>query len=94
MKMEARKRQGNRTDLTFTPVVSKLNTYEELAQESGESREQIRRFIRLTFLIKELLDMVDDGRIAFNSLNLPINKFICSNNTFLLLQKARSTSGN
>ena len=62
--MEARKRQGKRTDLTFTPVVSKLNTYEELAQESGDSREQIRRFIRLTFLIKELLDMVDDSRIA------------------------------
>ena len=52
MKMEARRRQGKRTDLTFTPVVSKLNTYEELAQESGDSREQIRRFIRLTFLIK------------------------------------------
>lgn len=64
MKMEARKRQGKRTDLTFTPVVSKLNTYEELAQESGDSREQIRRFIRLTFLIKELLDMVDDSIIA------------------------------
>ena len=64
MKMEARKRQGKRTDLTFTTVVSKLNTYEELAQESGDSREQIRRFIRLTFLIKELLDMVDDSRIA------------------------------
>ena len=64
MKMEARKRQGKRTDLSFTPVVSKLNTYEELAQESGDSREQIRRFIRLTFLIKELLDMVDDSRIA------------------------------
>jgi ParB family chromosome partitioning protein len=64
MKMEARKRQWKRTDLTFTPVVSKLNTYEELAQESGDSREQIRRFIRLTFLIKELLDMVDDSRIV------------------------------
>ncbi len=65
MKMEARKRQGVRTDLTFTPVVSKLNSYEELAYENGESREQIRRYIRLTYLIKELLDMVDDGRIAF-----------------------------
>ena len=62
--MEARKRQVKRTDLTFTSVVPKLNTYEELAQESGDSREQIRRFIRLTFLIKELLDMVDDSRIA------------------------------
>ena len=65
MKMEARKRQGVCTDLTFTPVVSKLNSYEELAHENGESREQIRRYIRLTYLIKELLDMVDDGRIAF-----------------------------
>ena len=64
MKMEARKRQGVRTDLTFTPVVSKLNSYEELAHENGESREQIRRYIRLTYLIKELLDMVDDSRIA------------------------------
>lgn len=64
MKVEARKRQGKRTDLTFTPVVSKLNTYEEIAQENGDSREQIRRYIRLTYLIKEILDMVDDGRIA------------------------------
>lgn len=64
MKMEARKRQGKRTDLTSTPVVSKLNNYEKLAQECGESREQIRRYIRLTYLIKELLDMVDEGRIA------------------------------
>lgn len=64
MKIEARKRQGKRTDLTFTPVVSKLNSYEELAQECGDSREQIRRYIRLTYLIKELLQMVDDGRIA------------------------------
>jgi ParB family chromosome partitioning protein len=44
--------------------VSKLNNYEKLAQECGESREQIRRYIRLTYLIKELLDMVDEGRIA------------------------------
>ena len=65
MKMEARKRQGARTDLTSTPVVSKLRTDEAVGNEIGESREQIRRYIRLTYLIKELLDMVDDGRIAF-----------------------------
>ena len=65
MKMEARKRQGARTDLTSTPVVSKLRTDEAVGNETGESREQIRRYIRLTYLIKELLDMVDDGRIAF-----------------------------
>ena len=64
MKMEARKRQGARTDLTSTPVVSKLRTDEAVGNEIGESREQIRRYIRLTYLIKELLDMVDDSRIA------------------------------
>ena len=65
MKIEARKRQGARTDLTSTPVVSKLRTDEAVGNETGESREQIRRYIRLTYLIKEILDMVDDGRIAF-----------------------------
>ena len=65
MKMEARKRQGARTDLTSTPVVAKLRTDEAIGNETGESREQIRRYIRLTYLIKEILDMVDDGRIAF-----------------------------
>ena len=64
MKMEARKRQGKRTDLTSTPLVSKLRTDEAVGLENGESREQVRRYIRLTYLIKELLDMVDDGRIA------------------------------
>ena len=65
MKMDARKRQGSRTDLTSTPLVSKLRTDEAVGNEIGESREQIRRYIRLTYLIKELLDMVDNGRIAF-----------------------------
>ena len=65
MKMEARKRQGKRTDLTSTPLVSKLRTDEAVGLENGESREQVRRYIRLTYLIRELLDMVDDGRIAF-----------------------------
>ena len=65
MKMEARKRQGARTDLTSTPVVAKLRTDEAIGRENGDSKEQVRRYIRLTYLIKEILDMVDDGRIAF-----------------------------
>ena len=65
MKMEARKRQGARTDLTSTPVVAKLRTDEAIGLENGDSKEKVRRYIRLTYLIKEILDMVDDGRIAF-----------------------------
>ena len=57
MKMEARKRQGARVDLTSTPVVSKFRTDEMIGNEIGESREQIRRYIRLTFLTKNLLKM-------------------------------------
>lgn len=64
MKMEARKRQGARVDLTSTPVVSKFRTDEMIGNEIGESREQIRRYIRLTFLTKNLLKMVDEGCIA------------------------------
>jgi ParB family chromosome partitioning protein len=64
MKMDARKSQGKRTDLTSTPVVSKLRTDEKVGLENGESREQIRRYIRLTYLIYDLLQMVDEGRIA------------------------------
>ena len=65
MKMEAMKRQGERTDLTSTPLVEKLRTNEKIGEETGESREQIRRYIRLTKLIPELLQMVDDKKIAF-----------------------------
>ena len=57
-------RQGKRTDLTSTPVVSKLRTNEILGKETGESRETIRRYIRLTELILPILDMVDEGKIA------------------------------
>ena len=57
-------RQGQRSDLTSTPVVSKSRSNEELGSEHGESREQVRRYIRLTNLIPEILQMVDDGRIA------------------------------
>ncbi|PWJ47796.1 ParB/RepB/Spo0J family partition protein [Faecalicatena contorta] len=64
MKLEAMSRQGQRTDLTSTPVVSKFRANEELAKQAGESRETIRRYIRLTELITPLLDMVDEGKIA------------------------------
>lgn len=64
MKLDAMNRQGKRTDLTSTPSVSKFRTNETLAQQVGESRETIRRYIRLTELIPSILDMVDEGRIA------------------------------
>ena len=64
MRLEAMNRQGQRTDLTSTPSESKLRTNEEFGKEVGESREQIRRYIRLTNLIPELLELVDEGRIA------------------------------
>ena len=68
MRLEAMKRQGQRTDLTSTPVVEKLSGKEALSvtrmgEEVGESREQIRRYIRLTELVPELLEYVDEGRI-------------------------------
>jgi ParB family chromosome partitioning protein len=65
MKMDAMKRQGARTDLTSSPVGTKLRTDEKIADESGESRNQIHRYIRLTELTSELLELVDQGRIAF-----------------------------
>lgn len=66
MKLEAMNHQGKRNDLTSTQVGSKLRTNEQFAEEIGESREQIRRYIRLTELIPELLNMVDEKRIALN----------------------------
>ena len=67
MRLEAMKRQGRRTDLTSTPVVQKLKgrySVELLGEDIGESREQVRRYIRLTELIPELLEKVDKGEIA------------------------------
>ena len=66
MKLEALKNQGARSDLTSTQVVSKLRSNEQLGAENNQSRETVRRFIRLTNLIPELLDMVDEKKIAFN----------------------------
>ena len=65
MRLEAMNRQGQRTDLTSTPVVSKSRSNEILGETGGESREQVRRYIRLTYLIPPLLDLVDSGKIAF-----------------------------
>ena len=64
LKMDALSRQGQRTDLTSTPLVSKLRTNELVGEANGDSRETVRRYIRLTNLIPEILQMVDDGRIA------------------------------
>ena len=64
MKLEAMNRQGQRTDLTSAQVGRKLETAEIIGEQSGESRNQVRRYIRLTNLVPGILDMVDEGRIA------------------------------
>ena len=66
MKLEALKNQGARSDLTSDQVGQKLWSVEQVASDVGESKTQIQRFIRLTSLIPELLDMVDEKKIAFN----------------------------
>ena len=70
LKLDAIKRQGERTDLTCTQVGYKLNegkkSVEIVAEQAGSSRNQVQRYVRLTELIPELLDMVDDKKIAFN----------------------------
>ena len=67
MKMDAMKRQGERTDLTLSPMSTKssIDSAAEIGSAAGESRDQVFRYIRLNLLIPELLDMVDEGRIAF-----------------------------
>ena len=64
MKMDAMKNQGKRTDLTSSPLGTKLRTDEIIAQEAGESRNQIQRYIRLNELTPELLEFVDEGKIG------------------------------
>lgn len=66
MKLEAIKHQGARTDLTSAQVGPKLTAAEKIAENSPDSKSQIKRFIRLTELIPGLLDMVDEKKIAFN----------------------------
>ena len=67
MKLEAMKRQGERTDLTSSQFGTKLRSDDELAEQVGESRNQIQRYIRLTNLIDPILQMVDDNQIAMNA---------------------------
>ena len=64
LKAEALNHRGERTDLTSGQVGPKLRSDEMIAEESGESRKQVQRYIRLTYLIPELLQLVDDGKIA------------------------------
>jgi ParB family chromosome partitioning protein len=67
MKLEAMKRQGQRTDLTSTPMAGKsrgIETAEIIGQSAGDSKDQVRRYIRLTELIPQMLEMVDAGKIA------------------------------
>lgn len=67
MKLEAMKRQGQRTDLTSSPLDNKLKgitSAQEISQKSGDSQPQIYRYIHLTNLIPPLIDMVDEGKIA------------------------------
>ena len=66
MKLEALKKQGTRSDLTSDQLGHKLWSVEQVANDAGESKTQIQRFIRLTNLIPELLNMVDEKKIAFN----------------------------
>ena len=65
MRLEAMKRQGERSDLTSSPLGTKLRSDAELAEKVGESRNQIQRYIRLTELVPEILQMVDERQIAF-----------------------------
>ena len=66
MKMDALRHQGKRVDLTSSQVETKLRADEEIAEQTGQSRAQVQRYIRLTELIPEIRDMVDEKKIAFN----------------------------
>lgn len=66
MRLDAMKRQGKRSDLTSSQVGTKLRTDQELAEKAGESRNQIQRYVRLTFLYADLLEMVDLKKIPLN----------------------------
>lgn len=66
MKLEALKNQGARSDLTSGQLGPKLRSDEQIALDAGESRKQVQRFIRLTHLIPELLELIDQKKISFN----------------------------
>ena len=63
MRLDAMNRQGQRTDLTFSPVGKKLNNAKEMEESVGESKNQIYRYIRLNYLTPELLELVDEGKM-------------------------------
>ena len=66
LKLEAIKRQGERTDLTSSQVATKFDSAAEIGNITGESRDKVYRYIRLTYLIPELLEMMDEDKIAFS----------------------------
>ena len=66
LKLEAIKRQGERTDLTSSQVATKFDSATEIGNIAGESRDKVYRYIRLTYLIPELLEMMDEDKIAFS----------------------------
>lgn len=66
LKLEAIKRQGERTDLTSSQVATKLDSATEIGNITGESRDKVYRYIRLTYLIPELLELIDEDKIAFS----------------------------
>ncbi len=90
MKVEAMEVQGKRTDLTSSQVATKSDTAATIGQQSGESRDQVYRYIRLTYLIPELLKMVDERRIA---LIRRLNFRIClkENNEFCMKKLSMQT---
>lgn len=67
MKLDAMKRQGQRTDLTSSQFGTKSRSDEIISTQTGDSRNQIQRYIRLTYLIRPILDMVDENKFAFNA---------------------------
>ena len=83
MKLEAMKHQGIRNDLTLYPMETKLDSADIIAKENGESRIQIFRYIRLTELIPEILQMVDDKKMAFRPA-VEIS-YLCEDNQYILL---------
>ncbi len=66
LKMEAMNRQGNRSDLTSSQVATKFDSATEIGKQANESRDTVYRYIRLTNLIPELLELMDEGKIAFS----------------------------
>lgn len=67
MKLDAMKRQGQRTDLTLSQIGTKLRSDEVIAAQTGDSRNQVQRYIRLTHLVRPILGLVDEGKFAFNA---------------------------